>query len=99
MSRLDGAIQAIREAISAATGNGIPAAGIGYDQDIIEEFDLDNLELISLSLILEELFGISIPQAHFESALYRTPASLAEWCIRKSDEAAWRESQRQRHRA
>lgn len=97
MSRLDRAISAIIEAI--ATAADMPAERIAYDDDLIEDLGLKTLELLSLALILEEIFSISIPESIFESPIYRTAASLAEWCIRESERASWAESQRQRRRA
>lgn len=95
--RRQGAIQSIREAIAAASE--IPLESIGPDDDLIEDLNLDNLEIVSLGLILEEIFAIAIPDGLFESALYRTAGAMAEWAIRQSDQAAWQESQRDRRRA
>jgi acyl carrier protein len=97
MSRLDGAILAVREAVAAASTISVDA--IEPDEDLLDDLGLDNLELISLALILEEVFSIEVPEAIFETALYRTSASLAEWCIRQSEEASWTETRRQRRRA
>jgi acyl carrier protein len=98
MSRLGGAIQACREAI--ATAADLPFGSIGPDEDLIDDLGLDTLELVSVALILEEIFSIPlVPDDLFETPLYRTPVSLAEWCIRKSEEASWTETQRQRKRS
>ena len=97
MSRLDGAIQAVRQAV--ATASTIPLEAIGPDEDLVDDLSLDDLELISVALILEEVFSIPVSEEIFEQPLYRTPASLAEWLIRKSEEAEWTEVQRQRKRA
>jgi hypothetical protein len=53
---------------------------------------MDELELESLQLIIEEIFAISLSDEIWRSPIYSTPASLAEYCIRKSDEASWAES-------
>lgn len=97
MSRLGGAVESVRRAV--ATAADIPFDSVGPDEDLIDDISLDALERESLSLILEEVFGVTIPDALWKSPMYRTAASLAEWCIRKSEEAAWSESQAQRKRA
>lgn len=51
------------------------------------------------TLDLPWIFAISVPEELWKSPLRRTPASLAEWCIRKSDEAAWEASRQERRRA
>lgn len=91
--RLSRATEAIRDAIAAVST--IPSARILDDDDLVDDLGLDELELESLGLILEEIFGIDVPEEIWGSPLNRTPASLAEWCIRKSNEAAWREVKRQ----
>jgi acyl carrier protein len=97
VSRLAGATQAVREAIAAASK--IPLDAIKTDDDLLEDLNLDTLEVVSLGLILEEVFSIEVPDGIFNTPLYRTPSGLAEWCIRKCEEAGWAETQRQRKRA
>jgi acyl carrier protein len=97
MTRLAGAIRAVREAVAVAAE--LPIDGIEPDDDLVDDIGLDELERESLGLILETVFNIAIPDELWNSPLYRTPASLAEWCIRKSDEAEWAEVRRQRKRA
>lgn len=87
MTRLEGAIFAVRQAISAAAT--IPLDSIGEDEDICDDLNLDELELESLGLIIDEVFAITVPSELWDSALYRTSATLAEWCIARSTEAAW----------
>lgn len=99
MSRLDGAILAVRQAIASATGGDIPLEAIGKDEDLVDDLSLDNLELISVALMLEEVFQVPVSEEIFEQPLYRTPAALAEWLIRKSEEAEWAEVRRQRRKA
>lgn len=97
VSRLDGARDAVLRAI--ATAGDIPIENFGPDEDIVDDLIFDELECESLGLILEEVFGIVVPEELWHSPLYRTAASLAEWCIRQSDLAAEVELQRQRRRA
>jgi acyl carrier protein len=87
MSRLDRAIETIRECI--ATISDVPVASIGNDDDLIDDMALDPLELESLALVLEEIFSITVPECVWKAPVFRTAASLAEWCIRQSDLAAW----------
>lgn len=94
MTRLSGAITAVRQGI--ATAAEIAFDSVGPDEDIVDELNLDELERESLGLILEELFCITIPDGLWKTPLYRTAASLAEWCIRQSALAAEIELQRQR---
>lgn len=94
MSRLDRAIDAVCQAIE--TVSQIPAAKIERDDDFKADIGLDPLELESLGLIIEEIFSIRIDPEHlFASPIYRTPASLAEYCIRHSELASWAESRRE----
>lgn len=93
-SRLSGAVQSIREAIAAAAE--IDFDVIGGDEDLIDDLGLDNLELVSLALIVEEIFAVSVPDNLFQTPLYRTASSLAEWAIRQSDQGAWAESRQAR---
>jgi acyl carrier protein len=95
--RLPGAIIAVRQA--AALAGDIPIENIGADEDLRDDLVLDALELESLGLILEEIFGIAIPAELWDSPLYRTSSSLAEWLIRKSEEAEWAEARRPRRHA
>lgn len=97
MSRLERSIQACREAI--ATASEIPIDKISALDDIQDDLGMSPLEQLSLALIIEEIFSISCPESTFEKPIYRNAAGLAEWCIRRSEEAAWRESQRQRRLA
>lgn len=97
MSRLDGAIQAVRSAIAAASE--IPIDSIGPDEDIVDELSLDDLELISLALILEEVFSIPVPESLFARPQHRCPSSLAQWCIDRSNESEWREARQCGRRA
>lgn len=94
MSRLSGAIGSICEAIAAA-GN-IPVERIDPDDDLIDDLAMDTLELESLSMILEEIFSIGIPDDLWRGPIYRSASSLAEWAIRQSDHQAWLESQSNR---
>lgn len=96
-SRLSGAILAVREAVAAAVG--LPVESIEPDEDLILDLSLDELERESLGLVIDEVFAVIIPAELWRSPLYRTPASLAEWLIRKSEEAAWSETRAQRKRA
>lgn len=99
VTRLAGAILAVRQAVATATN--LRVDDIPPDDDLINDLCLDELERESFGLIIEEVFGahVIIPAELWRSPLYRTPASLAEWCIRKSDEASWAETQQQRKRA
>lgn len=99
MSRRQNAIEAIRQAVAAASE--IPLDQIGADDDLIDDVSLDELELESVGLILEEIFeGISVdPIRLFAGPLYRSIDSLADWCIRQADLAAEIELSRQRKRA
>jgi hypothetical protein len=97
VSRLEGAIQVVREAV--ATCAGLPVDSIEQDEDLVSDLCLDALERESLGLIIDEIFSVIIPVELWRSPLYRTPATLAEWLIRKSEEASWKETQRQRKRA
>lgn len=101
MSRRSRAIDAIRQAIELATDRQIPRGSFAADDDLVDDLSLCPLELEQLGLFVGEIFqGISIDsESLFSGPLYRTPESLADWCIRKADEAAWAESQRQRKRA
>ena len=93
--RLAHAIVAVRDAVFAVST--IPSARILDDDDLVDDLGLDELEFESLGLIISEVFAVDVPDELWHSPLYRTPASLAEWCIRKSDEAAWTETNRQRY--
>lgn len=103
MSRLAGAILAVRQAIVAASdprkrGHGYALEQVGEDDDLIDDLCLCPIELESLGLILEETFqGISVdPETLWRGAWHRTPEALAQWCIRQSDLAAEVELRRQR---
>lgn len=95
MTRLPHAIEAVRETV--ATVSKFKLAQILNDDDLIDDIALDELELESIALILEEIFAISIPDELWSTPLFRTPASLAEWCICRSTEAAWTESRNGHH--
>lgn len=97
MTRLAGAIEAIQSAV--ATAADIPFASIGPEEDFVDLLGLDNLELISLQLIIEEIFSIRVPDEIFETPRHRCAASLAEWAIRQSDQAAWQEGRQCSRRA
>lgn len=92
MTRLANAIDAIRDAV--VTVSDFDRGAVFDDDDLVDDLALDRVELESLGLILEEVFALSVPDELWSSPLYRTPASLAEWCIRHSDDAAWREARR-----
>lgn len=92
-SRLAGAVDAIRGAIASISD--WSAEQILEDDDLADDLLLDELDLEILGLILEEIFAIpEVPEQLWQSPLFRTPASLAEWCIRHSEDAAWREAKR-----
>jgi acyl carrier protein len=93
-SRLAGAILTVREAVASVLE--CPVESVPPDDDLIDDACLDELECESLGLILEEVFGITVPDELWKSCLYRTPTSLAEWCIRTSDNAAWVSCRQQR---
>jgi acyl carrier protein len=90
VSRLDGAIAAVRQAV--ATACGLPLEAIEPDDDFISDICLDSLEIESFCLIVEELFGARVPEELFRTPLYRTAAAFAEWIIERSKHAAWAES-------
>lgn len=94
MSRLDGAISAVCQAV--ATACGLQLELVQPDEDFIADLCLDGLEIESFSLIVEDVFGVTVPEELFRTPLYRTASSFAEWVIERSDQAAWAESQRQR---
>lgn len=94
MNRISGAIQAVLEAVAVASD--LPSAAIGPDDDLVDDLHLDELELESLQLILEELFAIEVPDEIWNTPLYRTAGGLAEWVVRHSESASYAEAQRQR---
>jgi acyl carrier protein len=93
MSRLHGAIDAIRQIIAQAAD--IPASSFEDDDDLVEDLGLKTLELVSVGLIIEEIFSIAVPDDLFESALYRTPEALAEWAVRQANAASYQEARAQ----
>lgn len=93
MSRLPGAIESIR--IAVATAAEIPLDRIGNDDDLAKDLELNPLQILSVCLIVEEIFSISIPDSLLQRAAYRTPAALAEWAIRESNAASYLEAKRQ----
>ena len=95
--RIAGATDAIRKAIATVTE--MPIERIAADDDLVDDLCLDELEREGLGLIVEEVFGVIIDDALWDSPLYRTPEALAEWVIRQADIAAEAELQRQRRRA
>jgi acyl carrier protein len=97
VTRLANAIETIRGMVAKRAGFRLDS--IGADDDLIDDIGLDEIELESIQLDLEYIFGIKVPDELWSSPLYRTPQSLAEWCIRRSEEAGWAETQRQRKRA
>ena len=97
MSRLDGAITAIRKAIATATD--LPLDSIAADDDLADDLCLVELERLSLSLIVEEVFGVVLCDELWTTPLYRTPAAMAEWVIRQAEVNAEVEARRQRKRA
>lgn len=90
MTRLAGAIQAVHEAVAAATGLQVDV--IDLDDDLATDLILDSMERESLSLIVEEVFSVTIPEELWNSPLYRSVTGLAEWLVRKTEEASWAES-------
>jgi acyl carrier protein len=90
MSRIAGATQKIRRIVFEATDD-IELEAIGPDDDLKEDLDLNVLELLSVCLIVSDVFGVDVPDGIFETPLYRTPAALAEWVIGQAEEAAWAE--------
>lgn len=86
-ARLLGAVDAVSAAIAGALA--INPDRIGPDDDLILDLGMKPIDLESLSLIVDEIFSVQIPEALFKSGLYRTPAALAEWLISRSDERAW----------
>lgn len=97
MSRLERAVDSVRRAI--ATAADIPFDGVGPDEDIVDDIGLDPLECESLALIVEEVFGVTVPDELWRTPLHRTAAALAEWAIRESDHQAWLSSRRSRRHA
>ena len=95
------AVQAVREAIVAASDGDFDLSMVGPDDDLLDDLSLNPLELVSLCLIVEEIFSIDCPDpTHlFETAHHRSAASLAEWAIRETDRQAWGELNHQRRRA
>lgn len=85
--RMHGAILAIRTAIVA--GSNYELCNVDADDDMIDDLALDELEIESFSLIIEEVFGVVVPEDLFRSPLYRTAESFAEWVIARSDALAW----------
>jgi hypothetical protein len=90
--RLEGAVDAVRESIAVAAG--IPAASIGADDDLYEDLHLDQCEAESLRLVLEEIFGVRVPDCLWNTPLHRTATATAEWLVRAAETAAWQEAKR-----
>lgn len=95
MSRLSGATDAIRQIVFEASDD-IVLHSIGEDHDLIEDLGLKTLELVSVGLMIEEVFFVAVPDGLFETPLYRTPAALAEWVLRQTVAASYAEARRQR---
>jgi acyl carrier protein len=94
MSRIAGATQKVRRIVFEATDD-IELEAIGPDDDLKEDLGLNVLELLSVCLIVGDVFGVDVPDGIFETPLYRTPAALAEWVIGQADSASYQEAQRQ----
>lgn len=90
--RIDGATLAIRQAIVEVSDYCLP--NVGADDDMIDDLALDELELEGLNLIVEELFGVSVPEDLFRTPLYRTPEAFAEWIIRQAEAQSYAERKR-----
>jgi hypothetical protein len=91
--RLENATAAVRDAI--ATAADIPHDSVGIDDDLLDDVKLQPIELETLRLILEEIFGASVPDSLWNTPLYRTASSLAEWLIQRSNLASWLEAKSQ----
>ena len=95
VSRVVGAIKAVRDAIATATE--IPVRLIDADADLKTDLRCNAYEFESLKLILEEVFGLDcMPDDLFRTPLYRTAEALAEWCVMRSNEASWQQARQQR---
>lgn len=92
--RLENAISAVCDAACVAAGVPCGMMFVGPDEDLIDDIQLDPLECETLRLILEEVFGVAVPDNLWATPLYRTPSSLAEWLISRSNLAAWIEAKR-----
>lgn len=97
MTRLACAITAISAAVAIVLE--LPIIAIDADDDLVDDLQLDECERESLSLIIDDQFGIVLDEELWSTPLYRTPSALAEWVIRKSEEAAWEETARLRKSA
>lgn len=90
MSRLDRAIEACRDAAAAAGEMSVNE--IDQDSDFVDDLGFDNLELLGLSLIIEEIFSIQCPDDLFAYPRRRCPSGLADWAIKQSELASWTEA-------
>lgn len=98
MTRLAGAIEAIRDAVYAVAP-GMAAPFVCIDDDLVDDLHLNPYELESLSLIIEDHFSIQVPGYLFETALHRSVSALAEWALGQAQYRSWDELNRQRRSA
>lgn len=73
------AAKSLQERISAIVSEqlGVDAAGVISTTHFVDELGADSLDLIELTMAIEEAFGVEIPDEDAEKFL--TPADIEAW--------------------
>jgi acyl carrier protein len=71
--------QKIKDVLATVLANGMSAGEISDDADLVEDYGLDSLQMISFLLGVEDVFDIALDYDSLDLGDLRSVRQFAEW--------------------
>ena len=71
--------QKIKDVLATVLANGVSAGEISDDADLVEDYGLDSLQMISFLLGVEDVFDIAIDYDSLDLGDLRSVRQFAQW--------------------
>lgn len=79
METLEATSQKIKDVLAGVLANGMSAGEISDDADLVEDYGLDSLQMISFLLGVEDVFDIALDYDSLDLGDLRSVRQFAEW--------------------
>ena len=76
---MDDVFSKIKDVLCGVLANGTAAADVATDADLVEDYGLDSLQMISFLLGVEDAFGVELDYESLDLDHLRSVRQFGEW--------------------